>query len=125
MVVTDPLLRSSVRDPQAVPADAVVAERMEEPDFLQIDERQRRQLKPTAIPTKGVWEAWQAGDSRARKALVETLFDSLLIEDGEITGWTPKAERQAEVVNLMKSLVGIRLEGFSAALTTRRGLILP
>jgi hypothetical protein len=77
----------------------------------EIDERQRQQVKPTAIPTVGVWEAWQAGDARARKALVETLFDSLLIEDGEITGWTPKAERKAEVVNLMKSLVGIRLEG--------------
>jgi hypothetical protein len=64
-----------------------------------------RQEPPVAssLPIDGIWDAWQAGDQQARRKLVSVLFDSVLCEDGEITGWTPRADRTAEVVTLMKS----------------------
>ena len=77
-----------------------------------------------ALPAEieGIWDAWQTGNQETRRNLVCVLFDSVLIEDGEITGWTPRADRTAEVVSLMESLVGIRLEGFSQ-LATKRGAV--
>jgi hypothetical protein len=65
----------------------------------------------SSLPIDGIWDAWQTGNQEARRNLVSVLFDSVLIEGGEITGWTPRADRTAEVVNLMKSLVGIRSAG--------------
>jgi DNA invertase Pin-like site-specific DNA recombinase len=76
----------------------------------EIESRQERPVSAT-LQIDGVWEAWQTGNPDARRKLLSLLFDSVLFEDGEITGWTPRADRTAEVVRLMESLVGVRLEG--------------
>ncbi|HZT82238.1 MAG TPA: recombinase family protein [Gemmataceae bacterium] len=51
---------------------------------------------------RGVLDAWDRGDARARRDLLACLFDELHVREGEIVGYTPAKGYEAEVVALME-----------------------
>ena len=74
-------------------------------------EQTRDELRGAAAPKrtiqiKGIAQVWQRGDADARRELLATLFDKLIIRDGEIVEYVPRADRAAEVIALVNEAVG-------------------
>lgn len=71
----------------------------------------REQLRG-ALPTKrslrvkGILDLWQRGDEHARRQLLGNLFERLVVRDGEIVEYVPRADRAAEVIALVEQAVG-------------------
>ncbi len=59
-----------------------------------------------SIQPKGIRAIWHSGDADARRALLATLFDRLIVKEGEISEYVPRADRAAEVVALVEQAIG-------------------
>jgi hypothetical protein len=49
---------------------------------------------------------WEAGDPDARRLLLSTLFERLIISDGAIIEYVPRPEYAAEVIALVNEAIG-------------------
>ena len=56
------------------------------------------------IQMRGVFVAWELGDGITRRELLAALFDHLHVSEGEIVGYTARADRQGEVLKLMEAM---------------------
>jgi hypothetical protein len=51
-----------------------------------------------AIAPHALLKGWRRGELAVRRGLLRVLFDGLVVEDGAIVDYVPRAERAAEVV---------------------------
>lgn len=61
-------------------------------------------VEPT-INLDGMADAWAKGNPARRHQLLMQFFDRLMVSDGEITDFVPRADRVGEVVDLVKRAV--------------------
>ena len=54
----------------------------------------------------GLLSAWRTGDLVTRRELLLTLFDTLIVRDGEIVEYIPRKDRAAEVEALISAALG-------------------
>ncbi|SRR6266852_6197866 len=54
------------------------------------------------IKLDGVRDAWTQGSPTAKRRLLLTLFEALLVRDGQIVNYRPRSDRAREVVDLVK-----------------------
>ena len=52
----------------------------------------------------GLLQAWDHGDGIARREMLAAFFDYLHVSDGQIIGYTARADREAEVLQIMEAL---------------------
>gem|GEM_PF-2465448 len=73
-----------------------------------------RAIEPgrTPLDFRGVLAQWDGGDAKIRRGLLGSLFDALDIEDGEVAAFKPRADRAADVAEIMECLVATEREGF-------------
>ena len=85
-----------------------------EADYLREAARlgELREQLTAAAPTRrsvkqhGIRDVWEGGDADARRQLLGTLFDRLILRDGAIVEYVPRAEYAAEVIALVDRAVG-------------------
>ena len=71
----------------------------------------RDQLRGS-LPTKrsvriqGIRDVWERGGADARRQLLGTLFERLIVRDGQIVEYVPRADRVAEVIALVEQAIG-------------------
>jgi site-specific DNA recombinase len=58
------------------------------------------------IPIEGILDAWRSSDVVTRRSLLTTLFEALVVRDGEITECIPRADRAVEVHALIGAALG-------------------
>ena len=61
-------------------------------------------VEPT-IHLDGMADAWAKGNPARRRQLLMQFFDRLMVSDGEITDFVPRADRVGEVVDLVKRAI--------------------
>jgi Recombinase zinc beta ribbon domain len=91
---------------------------VDEADYLQ--ERSRLEAVRTdlqvaaqprqTIKLEGLVDAWDTGDPQTRRELLTVLFDALHVNAEGISGYTPRHDREAEVVGLMNAAWQLRRE---------------
>ena len=73
-------------------------------------ERMRKELYDAATPERmdpklsGLVEAWDTGDGVVRRELLATLFSDIHVSQGCVKGYTPRADREAQVTRLMDTV---------------------
>ncbi|HCF99496.1 MAG TPA: hypothetical protein DEV93_03020, partial [Chloroflexi bacterium] len=55
---------------------------------------------------EGIREVWERGDASARQQLLGTLFERLILSDGEIIEYVPRPEYAVEVIALINQAIG-------------------
>lgn len=55
---------------------------------------------------QGIRDVWEGGDADARRELLNTLFDRLIVRGGEIVEYVPRPEYAAEVIALVDQAIG-------------------
>ncbi len=55
---------------------------------------------------RGIRELWENGDADARRQLLGTLFDRLILRDGETAEYVPRPDRAAEAIALVEQAIG-------------------
>ena len=67
----------------------------------------RKELHDAAGPERmdpklsSLVEAWDTGDGVVRRELLATLFSDMHVSQGCVKGYTPRADREAQVTRLM------------------------
>src|SRR5207248_6604876 len=61
--------------------------------------------KPT-VNINGLLDAWATGDPVTRRQLLVTLFEKLIVRDGEIVQYVPRKDRAKEVDALITAAIG-------------------
>jgi hypothetical protein len=74
-------------------------------------EELREQLKgdlpaKRSIHIKGIRDLWEHGNADARRQLLGTLFERLIVRDGTIAEYVPRPDYAAEVIALVEQAVG-------------------
>jgi hypothetical protein len=74
-------------------------------------EELRQQLKgdlpaKRAIRVKGIRDLWERGGADARRQLLGTLFERLIIQDGAIVEYVPRPDYASEVIALVEQAIG-------------------
>jgi hypothetical protein len=57
-----------------------------------------------AIELRGLLDTWDNGDHVARRELLAAMFDCLHVSGGQIFGYTARADRHSEVLQIMEAL---------------------
>lgn len=70
------------------------------------------------VQLSGILPAWQTGGPEVRRELLVTLFDRLIVGDGQILEYVPRADRAAEVIALIEQAIP---EGTVTAVETEYG----
>jgi hypothetical protein len=59
-----------------------------------------------SVKQQGIRDVWEEGDSDARRQLLSTLFDRLILRDGSIVEYVPRTEYAGEVIALVDQAIG-------------------
>jgi hypothetical protein len=62
------------------------------------------------IKLEGILDAWIQGNASGRRRLLGDLFDALHVTRDGITGYTPRSDHQAEVIDLLERTWLLRRE---------------
>ncbi len=65
------------------------------------DAEQPQMIEPKLT---GLIAAWDSGDGVTRRELLATLFSDIHVSQGRVVGYTPRADRQAQVTRLMDTI---------------------
>ena len=59
----------------------------------------------STVRVKGVDDLWARSNAAERRALLAEMFDRLIVDDGEIINFVPRADRVGEVVGLVERAI--------------------
>ena len=59
-----------------------------------------------SIQVKGIRDLWERGGADARRQLLGTLFERLIVRDGAIVEYVPRPDYAAEVISLVEQAIG-------------------
>ncbi len=83
-------------------------------------EAMRKELQDSEQPETieprltGLVSAWDSGDAVVRREVLATLFSDIHVSQGRVIGYTPRAERRAQVTRLLETVrtkVSVRVGG--------------
>jgi hypothetical protein len=69
-----------------------------------------RSVTEPVLQLDGVADAWRRGDALMRRQLLSTLFDALIVRDGEIIEYVPRSDRAAQVHALINTALDLPAE---------------